>query len=269
MPDSMTDAHHEELQQAKYILENPGLAARISSVLGSPIEKGLALLPAEVNQTIVRVTTRSLETALDVAVSTLGREMRLPANLRHKASVAITGAAGGAFGLPALAVELPLSTTIMLRSIADIARSEGEDVRSRDSQLACLEVFALGGPAADDDAVESGYLGVRVGLAKAVSDAARYLASQQTAAKSAPVLANLVRQLAARFSIPVSQKVAAQAVPIIGAAGGALINAIFIEHFQNMARGHFIVRRLERRYDPAMIRDIYNLLPASPPGGEV
>ncbi|MBW2614674.1 MAG: EcsC family protein, partial [Deltaproteobacteria bacterium] len=41
---------------------------------------------------------------------------------------------------------------------------------------------------------------------------------------------------------------AAQAVPIIGAAGGALINTIFIDHFQDMARGHFIVRRLERVY---------------------
>jgi hypothetical protein len=34
---------------------------------------------------------------------------------------------GGGFGLAALPVELPISTIIMLRSIGDIARSEGED----------------------------------------------------------------------------------------------------------------------------------------------
>ena len=46
--------------------------------------------------------------------------------------VGASGAIGGAFGLASVAVELPISTTIMLRSIADIARSEGFDVRDRD-----------------------------------------------------------------------------------------------------------------------------------------
>lgn len=268
----LSNEHYHELQQAKLVLENPGLAARISNVLGSPIEKGLALLPSEVNRTIVSVTTKSLDAALDVAVSTMDKRHPFPSNLRHanllrsnrlhKATVAFTGAAGGAFGLPALAVELPLSTTIMLRSIADIARSEGEDIRLQETQLACLEVFALGGPGSDDDAAESGYFGVRVVLAKAVSDAAGYLTAHGAAAKSAPALVNLVRQLAVRFSIPVSQKVAAQAAPIIGAAGGALINTLFIDHFQNMARGHFIVRRLERKYDPETVRAAYNEMPS-------
>lgn len=278
----LSNEHYQELQQAKTVLENPSLAARISNVLGSPIEKGLALLPSEVNRTIVSVTTKSLNKALDVAIFTLDkhhgfpsdpqhsnllspnhvRSNRLHSNRLHMATVAFTGAAGGVFGLPALALELPVSTTIMLRSIADIAHGEGEDIRERETQLACLEVFALGGPGPGDDAAESGYFGVRVGLAKAVSDAARYLTAQGAAAKSAPVLVNLVRQLAARFSIPVGQKAAAQAVPIIGAAGGALINALFIDHFQNMARGHFVVRRLERVYDPETVRAAYAEMPS-------
>lgn len=268
----LSNEHYHELQQAKTVLENPGLAARISNVLGSPIEKGLALLPSEVNRTIVSVTTKSLNTALDVAIYTLDKRHSVAVNPRHsnllrsnrlhKATVTFTGAAGGAFGLPALALELPVSTTIMLRSIADIARGEGEDIRERETQLACLEVFALGGPGPGDDAAESGYFGVRVGLAKAVSDAARYLTAHGAAAKSAPALVNLVRQLATRFSIPVGQKAAAQAVPIVGAAGGALINALFIDHFQNMARGHFIVRRLERVYDPETVRAAYAEMPS-------
>jgi len=60
--------------------------------------------------------------------------------------------------------------------------------------------------------------------------------------------------------VNVSEKVAAQAVPVIGAAGGVAINVMFIDHFQEMARGHFIVRRLERTYDPQLVRAEYERL---------
>ena len=70
----------------------------------------------------------------------------------------------------------------------------------------------------------------------------------------------LITQLATRFGMNVSEKVAAQAVPVIGAAGGALINVLLIDHFQDMARGHFIVRRLERTYTPELVREEYKRL---------
>ena len=63
--------------------------------------------------------------------------------------------------------------------------------------------------------------------------------------------------LGARFGVVVSEKAVAQAVPIIGAAGGALVNSIFIDHFQDMARGHFIVRRLERTYGEEVVKRAY------------
>jgi hypothetical protein len=63
--------------------------------------------------------------------------------------------------------------------------------------------------------------------------------------------------VASRFGITVSEKVAAQAVPVLGAAGGALINTIFIDHFQDIARGHFIVRRLERKYGADLVKEEY------------
>jgi hypothetical protein len=53
-------------------------------------------------------------------------------------------------------------------------------------------------------------------------------------------LVRLIATIASRFGVTVSQKVTASAVPVIGAAGGALINTIFIDHFQNMARGHLL-----------------------------
>ena len=50
------------------------------------------------------------------------------------------------------------------------------------------------------------------------------------------------------------------AIPAIGAVGGALINTIFMDHFQNIAQGHFVVRRLERRYGADLIKEEYRKL---------
>jgi len=38
------------------------------------------------------------------------------------------------------------------------------------------------------------------------------------------------------------------------------VNYAFIEHFQDMARGHFIVRRLERAYGEEDVRREYERL---------
>ena len=165
------------------------------------------------------------------------------------------------WGSLALPIELPFSTTIMLRSIADIARSEGEQVRTVEARLACIEVFALGSRSKGDDASETGYFAVRAALARSVSEAAQYIAERGLAREGAPAIARLIGEVAARFSVNVSQKVAAQAVPIVGAAGGALVNLVFIDHFQDVARGHFIVRRLERKYGSEVVRAAYVQLP--------
>jgi hypothetical protein len=84
---------------------------------------------------------------LDVAVSSLDIDDDLDSSPPWigKILTGITGGIGGFFGIPALPLELPLTTAFMLRSIAEVARDEGEDVRSLDTQFACLEVFALGG----------------------------------------------------------------------------------------------------------------------------
>ena len=79
----------------------------------------------------------------------------------HKVLATASGAAGGAFGLAALPIELPVSTIIMLRAIGEIARSEGEDPSDPEAALSCIQVFALGGRAGSSDASESGYFAVR------------------------------------------------------------------------------------------------------------
>ena len=128
----------------------------------------------------------------------------------------------GSFGLTALPIELPISTIIMLRSIGDVARSEGEDLTNPETALACLQVFALSGLKANADAAESGYFAVRGLLAKSVAEAARFIAERGGVAEGAPVLVRLSAEIASRFGVAVTQKLAAQAVPVIGALGGEL-----------------------------------------------
>lgn len=249
----------DDLKYAKSLMENPGLAAKITNLLGAPIEKGFDLLPKDWSEIVSSSTRKALQVAVNSAILTMNtkKEGESSANVFHKLMVAGSGAVGGFCGLPALPVELPVSTTIMMRSIADIARSEGQPLSDPQVKVACIEVFALGGPGKDDDAAETGYFAVRSGLAKSVSDAAQYIARQGVVGKNSPALIKLIAQISSRFGIQVSEKVAAQAIPVIGAAGGAVINTLFIDHFQRMARGHFIVLRLEKKYGFDAIQQAY------------
>jgi hypothetical protein len=241
-------------------LEHPGLAARLSNMVGKPVELVGQLLPESASQVISTATSKGLDAALKVALRTMHRSPHPGSQLLHKALAMASGAAGGAFGLATLAIELPVSTIIMLRSIADVARSEGEDLADPEAALACVQVFALGGRAGSDDASESGYFAVRGMLAKSVTEAARFVAERGIVEEGAPILVRFIGQVSARFGVVVTQKVAAQALPVVGALGGALVNYAFIEHFQDTARGHFTVRRLERVYGKAVVRTEYERL---------
>jgi hypothetical protein len=258
------------LERAFALLEEPSFAAKATRVLGEPVAQAMTLLPAGWANKVTVTTEIALGKALDAAVLTLRATPHAAAShFTHKLFSGLSGAAGGAFGLPALALELPLSLVIMLRSIADVARSEGEVVRDAATKLACLEVLALGGVGESGDPRRHGYYAVRLALASAVSEATRFVAQKGVISHGAPPIVRLLTQVAGRLSVQVSEKAAAQAVPILGAAGGALINLMFIDHFQDMARGHFAVRRLERRHGAETVRAAYEALrpPAAGPTG--
>ena len=257
----MTEFSAEDLRDltyAKELLEHPSLAARLADAIGKPVELIQERLPEKWGEVVNQATVKAIRAALELALSTLkDSRPRLSADRFHKLLVTGSGGVGGMFGIMGLPVELPVSTTIMMRSILDIARSEGEDLSSAESKLACLQVFALGGPSRADDAAEYGYFTVRATMGKAISDAAKYIAQRGLAEEGAPALTRVIAMIASRFGIVVSQKVAGQIVVGIGAALGAVINLLFMDHFQNMARGHFIVRRLERKYGEGRVREEY------------
>jgi hypothetical protein len=263
MPARLTPKETEDLRRAVACLEGTSFAQKLTDTVGRPVE----FLSRAIPQSARRVITHASETALRGALRFALRTLDLndtaakPANRAHKIAAAASGAFGGALGLAALPIELPVSTTILLRSIAEIAREEGEDLSVPEAAFACVEVFALGGQRDEAAAAfESGYFAVRAALAKSVSDSARFVAAQGVAALPAPMVARLISQIAARFGLVVSEKVAAQAAPILGAIGGAAVNAAFADHFQTLARGHFIVRRLEREHGASVVAFEYQRL---------
>lgn len=258
---SLSKAELADLKRAKSLLENPSLAARTAALLGSPLDKGIKLLPQRFQKAVHEASEAAMLKALDVAVKSHGLDGRMASRDRlHKLAAAASGAVGGAFGLAALALELPISTTIMLRSIADIAKSEGENIQHIETKLSCLTVFALGGRTEKDDAAESGYFATRAAMAGAVTEASKFLAEKGFSKIGAPALVRLVSLISSRFGVVVSEKAAMQSIPILGAATGALINTLFIEHFQNMARGHFTVRRLEKIHGAEPVKIAYQSL---------
>ncbi|MEM9825426.1 MAG: EcsC family protein [Planctomycetota bacterium] len=297
----------EEISQCRQVLTERGLADRLTELLGTPMTASLRMLPEAGQQVLQAAVDKALMSALQVALATMRDDHasgssgdsssrplqpKLPAQpklLAHKFLAGVTGAAGGAFGLASVAAELPVSTVLILRSIADIARSQGEDLGDLETRLACLEVFALDGGGRDahpqddwigdekdwpgdependsdparhlrdstrhfrdstrhfGDSTEVGYFAVRAALAKQVSEASKYLLAHKTADLTAPPLVKLLSSIGGKFGVVVSQKMTAQALPVIGAVGGALINSYFIAHYQELARAHFAIRRLER-----------------------
>lgn len=260
----MKDTDLKALRTAVRLLENPSLGIKIADIIGTPVEKAIALLPNKALAIVETATHKAIDGALRLSLKTLdyhdptsGEAPPEASKWWHVAMTATSGAVGGALGFLALAVELPLSTTIMMRSIADVARSEGADLNDIEVQFECVNVLALGGKSNSDDASEVGYFIAREALAKAVANAAAHVSKNGLSKEGAPAIVKLIAMIAERYSINVTEKVAAQAVPVVGAIGGALINTMFIDHFQNMSRGHFIVRRLEKEYGAEMIKEKY------------
>ncbi|MEY4793961.1 MAG: hypothetical protein RL312_1434 [Pseudomonadota bacterium] len=242
------------LRAAFEALENPSLAARLSATVGTPIEALTARLPSSLQGGLHGAVRKALVAAMDAALRTSpsAKPPGITSSWLHRGLAAATGAAGGAFGLAGTLVELPISTTVLLRQIAAIAAEEGEDLARPEIAAECLKIFALGGRGSGDDAAESGYFALRIALAEALKGSI-----------GKTILPGFIAAVAARFVGPVGLKLSAQAAPLIGAAAGAAINLAFLEHFRSVARGHFTLRRLERVHGAATVRAAYDKLAAT------
>jgi len=270
----LTSEELDFLAEAAEYLETPSFLTRIAALVGKPVEAVVASLPQRAQELITDTTSASLRRGLRWALWTIpetqpaeeGPAGKGPLEFlrrhRHTALTAVTGAGGGFFGLGGMVLEVPATTVVMLRSIGSIAAESGADLSDPETRLACLAVLSLG--AKPVETMESSYFSTRLGLAMAIRQAGTFVAghsaqevAEALAKGTAPALVRLIDAIARRFQIVVTQKVAAQAVPLTGAALGALVNAAFTDHFNRVARFHFGILRLERRYGREVVEAAY------------
>jgi hypothetical protein len=254
----LSQPDREALKLAVHNLENPNFAARLADYAGVPVNRVLGILPKFANGQLSAMVRSAVMKGLDVAIDTLEEDATLPPLTGFSSFLAgVTGGVSGLIGFAALPFELPLTTTFMLRAIAAIARHEGEDLSQIEARLACLEVFAFGAKRPAGQQIDIGYYAARALLNKYTSEIAAFVAERGAVDVSAPVVTSLVSEIVSRFGLVVSDKAAAGALPILGAVGGATVNVIFMDHFQRIAQGHFALRRLERTYGSATVRQLY------------
>src|SRR5271156_4204724 len=262
---SIAPADHAALKNAVRYLEGRNFAAKLADYAGVPVNRVLGVLPKAVNKQLSGLVRSAVMKGLEVAVDTLDdTPPRSPAMGFSSFLAGVTGGVSGLFGFGALAFELPLTTTLMLRAIAEIAQHQGEDLSTIEARLACLEVFAYGAKRTDEN-LDVGYYAARALISKYSHDIAALALERGAVDAAGPVGASLVSEIVSRFGLVVSDKVAAGALPILGAVGGATVNVIFMDHFQRIAQGHFALRRLERTYGSATVRQLYADLSTTKP----
>ena len=202
-----------------------GVGLQVLGLIGTQAENLIEMLPAQVRSGLERATAAALEQSFNAAAATRrGRIADAPDWLTRAIAIG-TGAAGGFGGLPSALAELPVTTTIILRAIQTIADEHGMDPALPDVRADCLRVFAAAGPLDNDDGIDLSFLTMRLTV-------------------TGSAVHGLIAKVAPRLAVPLGQKLAAQAVPVIGAAAGAATNYVFTSYYQDVARVQFGLMRL-------------------------
>ena len=190
---------------------------------GGQIEAALKVLPPAVRARIETVTAEALNRAFSLAV--LGRHAPALGARASQTVAMLTGAAGGIGGLPTALAEIPVTITVFLHVIARAAEAEGFDPSAPEIRAECLRVLAAGSPVASDDGVNTAFLSARLTL-------------------TGPAVSGLVATVAPGLAAILTRKLAAQAVPILGAITGAALNAAYLGYYRELARIRFALLRL-------------------------
>ncbi|ESW62123.1 MAG: hypothetical protein Q27BPR15_02930, partial [Rhodobacter sp. CACIA14H1] len=190
--------------------------------LGGAVEDRIALLPDSLRAQIGVATEKALMAAHGVAaVGEKGPDLGRNGSM---AAAVVSGALGGAGGIATSVAELPVTVTVILHAIRRAAREAGFDPDEPAIRAECLRVFSAGSPLAADDGVNTSFLSARLTV-------------------TGPAIAQVIRSVAPRFAAALGQKLATQAVPVLGAVAGAALNAAFLRYYREMAEIRFALLR--------------------------
>jgi hypothetical protein len=217
-----TDMATDVAELARRYKRANGPVIRLVNRLGGTLEAQLSALPDSLRTQLERVTTQALETSYGLA----GRAPDLGQRGPMMAAMA-AGAAGGAGGLATSLAELPVTVTLLLNTIRAAARDAGFDPDDDEVRAECLQVFAAGSPLAQDDGVNTSFIASRLAL-------------------TGSAVQNLIATIAPKLAVVLGQKLAAQAVPVIGAVSGAALNAAFLSYYRDVAQVRFALLNLAK-----------------------
>jgi hypothetical protein len=224
------------IQAAELYLSARSALMGFVSMLGNLVQRGMNRIPDDWRDEIVRKVHEALHYVQHVSMQNMDDDPgRRSSDGLYKTSVVITGAVGGVFGLASILAELPVTTGLILRSIADIGRANGERLDDPEFRATCVEVFAYGSPL-DEDEEEIAFLGAKIGAAE---------------------ISELVVKVAARYTIALAPRIAAATVPVVGGGLGAGVNWTYMNFYQAMARVLFMLLPIERKHDPALVRSCF------------
>lgn len=218
-----------------------GVLMKAVNFVGGQVESGLKSLPDGVRKQIDSAARIALEKSFNLAARTrtgvLGRTFGT--DRVHRVLGTISGAIGGVAGIGTALTELPVATTIIFRAVQAVAEEHGEDPNSEETRMECLAVFGAGGPGTEDDGIDTSFIGARLTL-------------------TGPALHRLIATVAPRFATMMSQKLASQSVPVLGAIAGAGTNYAFVDYYVQMAHVHFGLRALFRKHGEAAVTEEFH-----------
>jgi hypothetical protein len=201
-----------------------GLGINVLNLIGGSADNLIERLPEGIRRNLESATIAALNQAMKAAHSSRSVVPDQASWLNQAVSTAM-GAAGGAGGLPTALAELPVTTTLLLRVIQGVAVEHGFDPEAESVQFDCVQVFAAAGPLSGDDGADLGFLSARLAL-------------------SGKAMQAVIAKIAPKLAVVLGQKLAAQAVPVLGAVAGAATNYAYTSYYEDVAHVHFGLRKL-------------------------
>lgn len=218
--------HQQVDRLARRYLDAGGLGMEAMHLIGSGAEGLLDRLPRPLRGRMDQIVRAALNRAFSTAAGSR-RVMRDRGEWFNRLASTLSGAAGGVAGFAGAVVELPLTITLLLRAMLEIAAEHGLDPDSDEVRMECLRIFAAAGPMQHDDGADLALVTARLSV-------------------TGQSVQGLITKVAPKLSISMGQKLAAQAAPVFGAVAGATINYTFTRYYQELARVHFGLMRLSQ-----------------------
>ncbi len=201
-----------------------GLGIELLNLIGAQGETLLDRLPPAARAGLDSATLAALTQAMKAAQGSRRIVPKGSSVLNTSVATAL-GAVGGIGGVSSALAELPITTTVLLRAIQDVAVQYGFDPEAESVQFDCIQVFSAAGPLEKDDGADLAFVSTRLAL-------------------TGGAMQVLIARVAPKLAVVLGQKLAAQAVPLLGAVAGAATNFAYTSYYQEIAHVHFGLRKL-------------------------